>query len=168
MNLTHRQKQIVSGIAASMTTRQIGTVLGISAKTVEDHIHRIQKWLGIAKRTKGSYTPYVARFTIYAYENHLIKIGAELGSYIDGYRCDCDVCRGSFRNEVNRLNLGQSRHERGSGNVLCVLHGKPDSPSNQLAFAGGDHKPRSYQRRSATRVHELHRSGRVSVHYDGE
>lgn len=78
MNLTHRQKQVVSGIASSFTLKQIAPILGLSLKCVQYHLIQARSKIGFPKRE------FSAFLTRYAYENHLIKID-KTGAVVDSY-----------------------------------------------------------------------------------
>jgi DNA-binding NarL/FixJ family response regulator len=49
--LTPREREIVGLIAAGQTTKEVAAILGISAKTVETHRHRVMEKLGCHKVT---------------------------------------------------------------------------------------------------------------------
>lgn len=80
MNLTHRQKQVLSGIASSFTPKQIAPMLGVTLKCVQYHLMQARSRIGFPKRECYAF------ITRYAYENHLIKIdktGAVVASYLN-------------------------------------------------------------------------------------
>lgn len=82
MTLTHRQKQVVSGIAASIPPKQIASRLSKTVKCVQYHLREARLRLGFPPRSNE------ARFTRYAYENHLIKID-KTGAVVDSYLNSC-------------------------------------------------------------------------------
>lgn len=76
--LTHRQKQVVSGIASSFTLKQIASMVGIGLKCVHYHLIQARSKIGFPKKE------FSAFLTRYAYENHLIKID-KTGAVVDSY-----------------------------------------------------------------------------------
>lgn len=105
--LTERQKQVVSGVAASMTRKEIGKALCLSVKAVEFHLTKAARAIGLDRNNE-------ALFTRYAIENRLIKIdplGNVDAAYIWGdllFDCQCSECT-SGDVAKTRVHLGQSR-----------------------------------------------------------
>ena len=54
--LTPRESQVVSWLADGRTNREIGIILGISARTVQVHLNRIYRKLGVETRTSAAVT----------------------------------------------------------------------------------------------------------------
>jgi DNA-binding CsgD family transcriptional regulator len=49
--LTEREWEVIRWLAAGKTDRDIGTILGISARTVHKHLQHIYEKLGVETRT---------------------------------------------------------------------------------------------------------------------
>lgn len=64
--LTPRENQIMRGVADGMSTGQIGAVLGISPKTVENHKQRIFTKLGVQSQTHAVVTLHAAGLLVRA------------------------------------------------------------------------------------------------------
>lgn len=184
MNLTHRQKQVVSGTAASFTAKEIGTILNVSDKAVDYHrakakvrIIESRTLLGIC----GSETD--ALFTHYALKHKLITIhpsisflGRTLVSvevdycYLTDPVClagDGDFCsRPPGNYERRNSNLGQAPHSKRRC-LAPVLHNKRRSTGHELASSRYHHKPSSNKRRSTTGVHKSFARSRGVLFHDG-
>jgi DNA-binding CsgD family transcriptional regulator len=49
--LTPREREVVGWVAEGKRDAEIGAILGVSARTVETHVHRILRKLGVETRT---------------------------------------------------------------------------------------------------------------------
>jgi DNA-binding CsgD family transcriptional regulator len=56
--LTPREAEVVSWLTEGRTNREIGTILGISARTVQVHLNRIYRKLGVETRTAAAVTAF--------------------------------------------------------------------------------------------------------------
>jgi two-component system response regulator DevR len=52
--LTHRERDVLEGVANGMSNRQIGTELGLAEKTVKNHMSAILAKLGLQSRTQAA------------------------------------------------------------------------------------------------------------------
>jgi DNA-binding CsgD family transcriptional regulator len=50
VKLSHRQKQVLTLLAAGLTDDEIGLSLGISARTARAHVEALKGKLGVARR----------------------------------------------------------------------------------------------------------------------
>lgn len=182
MNLTHRQKQVVSGIAASYTAKEIAFALDLSENAVGFHIAKAKRLIVESGEigTCGSETD--ALFTHYALKHKLITLlpsltflGRVLVSsevdycYLtdsDRIDSDEDTCRRPPRNKGRSTRLGQRAAK--ARRLVCVLHHKRKPTDKSMAPARSHHQSRGYQRRGSTGLHQLSRSRRVLFHNDGK
>jgi two-component system response regulator DevR len=52
--LTHRERDVLAGVANGMSNRQIGVELGLAEKTVKNHVSSILAKLGLQSRTQAA------------------------------------------------------------------------------------------------------------------
>ncbi|MDY7077057.1 MAG: helix-turn-helix transcriptional regulator [Chloroflexota bacterium] len=52
--LTPREREVLSGVAAGLTNKQIDARLGISDRTVQFHLGNVLGKLGVASRTEAA------------------------------------------------------------------------------------------------------------------